>query len=482
LLKLESLSESDRDTYKFENRLREVYLDLKFRRIPLSLRIGQQQVVWGEADFFRMLDRANPLDVTWHFAQEVPPPSYSWDEIRRPLFMVKGLYNMGAFGPLEQVFVEAYYNPGDWYPVKVAFLPRPWGIPILDPLNNPWDGAFQLDLCATSDTGCNRLMNDTVLFKQGNYDRWNPVPWDDRSSAQQGVRFHAVTPQGLAFTINYLHQRWSGDDGTPFAPVKSLRVFNLDNVPSDPASQRSRRLIDQGILPAEYIAPYVNTLGFSANYAEEQFTQTVYRLETVLDFGIPFYDRGKRTVLDDWLPGITEKNMWKGMIGFDRSTWIRWLNKKSSFLVTGQFFWHHVINNPDCPDNLWDPDARKRFQKNDGHCLTGGMDLPTATWPMSSAFRDKVRDWELLANIAIVGFFRGGSVIPIVAFVTDPVNKWVGEMIWSVDYYVTTSVAFNVTQRLFMNPTGNKDIFGPWGFASLSRGRSETSLRLTYQY
>ena len=174
--------------------------------------------------------------------------------------------------------------------------------------------------------------------------------------------------------------------------------------------------------------------------------------------------------------------MWKGMIGFDRSTWIRSLNKKSSFLVTGQFFWHHVINNPGCPDNLWDPDARKEFQQNDGHCLVGALDLPNATWPMSSAYRDKVRDWEFLANIGIVGFYRGGSVIPIIAFVVDPVNKWVGETIWSVDYFVTPSVAFNVTQRLFMNPTGDRDIFGPWGFASLSHGRSETSLRLTYQY
>jgi hypothetical protein len=477
LLKLDSLTEADRDVYKLENRLREVYLDLKFRRIPLSLRIGQQQVVWGEADYFRMLDRANPLDVTWHFAQEVPPPSFGWDEIRRPLFMVKGLYDMGEMGPLSQMFLEAYWNPGDWYPVKIAFLPRPWGIPILDPLNNPWDGAFQQELCVTSESGCNRLMNDTVLFKQGNYDRWDPL-----DNSQLGIRFHASTPQGLEFTLNYLHQRWSGDDGTPFAPIRSLRVFNLDHVPLDPASQESRRLIDQGILPAEYIAPYVNTLGFSANYAEEEYTQTVYRLETILDFGIPFYDRGKRTVLDDWLPGVTEKNMWKGMIGFDRSTWIRSLNRKSSFLLTGQFFWHHVLDNPGCPNNLWDPNARKEFQKNDGHCLVGALDLPTTTWPMSKAFRDKIRDWELLANLALVGFYRGGSVIPVFAIVTDPANKFVGEAIWSVDYFVTPNVAFNVAQRLFMNPTGDKDVFDPWGFGTLSRGRSETSLRLTYQF
>ena len=80
------------------------------------------------------------------------------------------------------------------------------------------------------------------------------------------------------------------------------------------------------------------------------------------------------------------------------------------------------------------------------------------------------------------GFYRGGSVIPIVAFVLDPMNKFVGEIVWAVDYFVTPSVAVNVAQRLFFSPTGNLDIFGPWGFSAISKGRSETSLRLTYQF
>jgi hypothetical protein len=205
-------------------------------------------------------------------------------------------------------------------------------------------------------------------------------------------------------------------------------------------------------------------------------------METILDFGIPFYDRGKLTVLDNWLPGITKKNMWKGMLGFDRSTWIRPLNKKSSFLVTGQLFWHYLINNPDCPDNLWDPDARAEFQKSGGSCLTGTIDLPDPTSGLGAGYRDKVRTWEILANIGIVGFYRGGSVIPIVAFVLDPMNKFVGEIVWAVDYFVTPNVAVNVAQRLFFSPTGNLDIFGPWGFSAISKGRSETSLRLTYQF
>src|SRR6266436_4827817 len=79
VLKIDGLSSGERDALKFDNQLREFYIDLKFRNLPLSVRAGRQQIVWGETDNFRMLDRANSLDLTWHFTQEIPPPPYGWD-------------------------------------------------------------------------------------------------------------------------------------------------------------------------------------------------------------------------------------------------------------------------------------------------------------------------------------------------------------------------------------------------------------------
>src|SRR5262249_8960159 len=118
------------------------------------------------------------------------------------------------------------------------------------------------------------------------------------------------------------------------------------------AQARAAKLIGKGIFPAEYIAPYVHTLGLSANYSDEEFTQAVYRFETVGDLGIPFYDVSVPTTIGGVgtppLPGITKKNMWKGMIAFDRPTWMRFLNKKSTVFLTGQFFWHYLVGNPSC--------------------------------------------------------------------------------------------------------------------------------------
>src|SRR5437867_1624562 len=185
-----------RDALKFESVLREAYADIKFRNLPLSVRAGRQQIVWGETDNFRMLDRANTLDLTWHFIEEFPAPAYGWDEIRRPFWMIKFLYDVGDIWKFSQNFLEWYWNPGDWYPAKQAFLPRPWALRFFDPLTNPVDGAFILGVCSASPfktadgfSTCTRLMNGTQLFKQGNYSR-NPF-----DNSQVGIRYHAISPQ-----------------------------------------------------------------------------------------------------------------------------------------------------------------------------------------------------------------------------------------------------------------------------------------------
>jgi hypothetical protein len=489
-LKLSSLSHGERDALKFDNQLREAYADVKLRTLPLTVRAGRQQIVWGESDNFRMLDRANSLDATWHLVQEVPPPAFGWDEIRRPFWMLKFLYDLGNLGPLTQSFLEWYWNPGDWQPVKVAFLPRPWGVRTLNPLTNPIDGGFTSAICASSPIlvrlpngtlvrGCDRLLKGTTLFGQGDWHR-NPM-----ENSQVGVRYHGITPPGVEFTLVYFYQRWSGDDGTDYAPVRGVpKTFN-------PAVDRARfaRLIAHGTFPAEFIAPYVHSIGFSANYADETYTQTVYRLETLYDVGVPFFDLAKVTLIDTpSLPGVRKKNMWKGMLGFDRPTWIRPLNPRSTFFVTGQFFWHYLVNNPSCRPQInaqlapTDANGGPGPRVKAGSCLVGGFDLPSTLRPQQVAYRDKIRDWETLATLGATSFYRGGSIMPIFGFAVDLANHFVMEPFWAVDFVVREDVVLNLAQRYFVNPSGKSPIFDTWGFSSMSRGRSETSVRLTYQF
>jgi hypothetical protein len=479
-LKLDGLGRQARDQLKFDSQLREAYADIKFRNIPLSVRAGRQQIVWGEADLFRMLDRANALDLTWHLAFEVPPPAFGWDEIRRPFWMFKFLYDLGDVWQLNQSFLEWYWNPGDWRPAKIDYLPRPWSARLLNPLTNPIDGAFIGGVCANAPAlhpnglrQCTRLMNGTKLFQQGDYNR-NPL-----ENSQVGVRYHGIAPFGLEFTLNYLYQRWSGDDGTNYAPVRGVaKTFNrrIDD-------QRFTDFINQGILPAEYITPYVHTVGFSANYSEEAYTQTLFRFETIYDVGIPFFDLSKVTLIDNpSLPGVRKKNMWKGMLAFDRPTWIRSLNKKSTVFLSGQFFWHYLVNNPDCrAQDVANLLAEQRAKA--GSCLVGGLDLPSSGRNSAVSFRDKIRDWETLFSLAAFTFYRGGSVLPVAGMVVDPTNQFTIGAFWSIDYLVRDDFAVNLAQRYFITPRGHSTpIFDGWGLASQSIGRSETSLRFSYQF
>jgi hypothetical protein len=458
---LADLSKGARDALKFENSLREAYIDLKLKDVPVSFRLGKQQIIWGEADDFRMLDRANPLDVSWHYIMEIPPPSFGWDDLRIPLWMLKGLWDIGNVGPLSNTFFEMYWNPGDWRPVKVSYLPRPWGLRIPNPLTNREDGAFFAPFRVS------QLANGTALFKQGDYSR---TPGDN---SQIGMRVSGVFPNGLQASLNYFYQRWSGDDGTPFAPVRGI----TDSVEGQ---IRTQELVSRGSLPAEYITPYIHTVGLSANYFEGNWTQTIFRAETIYDFGLPMFDRDKQTTLAPILPGVTRKDYWKGMIAFDRPTWIRSLNKKTTFFITGQWFVHHIMHNEDS--------------------LTGPLDLPTAgarsrpfcgsapgkpcNDPLGNGnFRDDIRSWESLLTFAIFTFYKGGSVVPLLGFIYDPVNSNSMYPFWNVDYLMTPNFIINLTQRYFIPGQGNvqKGVFDPW-LLGTQRGRSETSLRLTYQF
>ncbi|HEY2776081.1 MAG TPA: DUF1302 family protein [Candidatus Binatia bacterium] len=547
---LDSIPKHTRDELKFNNLIREAYADVYFKSIPLTMRIGKQQVVWGESDGFRMLDRANTLDLSWHFFQELPPPGYGFDELRQPFFMVKGLWDLKQVGPLSQTFLEAYWNPGfDWNPGKIAFLPRPWGARLLDPLSNAeGTGVFQSSFCINaSDSTCDSLLNGTKLFNQGNYKK-NPA-----ENSQFGVRFHFLAGS-TEWTVNYLYQRFA-PDGSPTAIVRGIpedkNVFVPELGTSISSTDFCNGVSFNGNDPniaaqipwaknqfcAEYFAPYIHTVGLSFNWFEGEWTQTVWRVETIVDFDLPFYDGDKQNALFGrapngpiLLPGITKRNMWKGMLAFDRPTWIRWLNKKTTFFLSGQLFWHYIIDMKsrrcainDIPeycfaggagcsgvaDGAKNPNFIGYTASPTENCgddnnfllpgeqtgFIGPLDLPKLDAPAGKG-RDTIHQWEVLMTFAALGFYRGGTLVPALIYLMDPVNSYSQELALGFDWFYTPDLALNLTTRLIWvgapwnpydghknaNDVDNGQIFDPWFLGGGSRGRSETSVQFTWQF
>ena len=60
--------------------------------------------------------------------------------------MIRATYNFGAVGPMSDVFLETYWVPGLWTPLKFGYTPgRPWSFPFANPFGgSPTGGNFKL--------------------------------------------------------------------------------------------------------------------------------------------------------------------------------------------------------------------------------------------------------------------------------------------------------------------------------------------------
>lgn len=89
-----------RQRLRHRHRLFEAYVD--YTKGPLFLRIGRQNLSWGETDVFRLLDQINPLDAS--FGGFLVP----LDERRVPLDMLRVVYGLGSQGPFSELDIEGY--------------------------------------------------------------------------------------------------------------------------------------------------------------------------------------------------------------------------------------------------------------------------------------------------------------------------------------------------------------------------------------
>ena len=506
--RITDLSRSGQSSLAYENRLREAYVDLKLKDAPLSFRIGRQQVIWGESDQFRIMDIWNPLDITWHFQQE------SWDNVRVPLWLGKGLWDIGQLGPLSNTFLEVVYNPFDFQPgIKSGFLPQPWALPFPNPLRGG-----QISNPGGTDPTASHALVSPVFDLQGTSLQRGDFQRNPADASEIGARFHGVTPQGIEFSMDYLYGRGRGvGAASPFA--LKIEKVDLPTFPNgtcvggvatkgaigcyqrnanDPATQSAVFPIN---VTAEVIHPYMHIFGLTGNYFEGDFTQAVFRFESAYAMGEPF----QTTEADTLVPvtvqghnlhsgfsplGFTKRDVWTGMLGFDRPTWIRWLNSKATWFLSGQFFWNyttgaHIDNLVGSsgagddpyygPIGKWvsGPFAGKAERQQNG-------DTKTSTSP-GVGNGDNVRRWEHLITVAATSFYRGGTVVPFIADAWDPVNDN-NETLWNVDYYYTNDFIITVAQKFFYTYGSGFPSNDPWFAGGRFDRRDETWFKLTYQF
>ena len=507
--RISDLSGSQRTNLKFENRLREAYTDLKLKGLPVSFRLGRQQVIWGESDQFRIMDIWNPIDITWHFQQE------SWDNVRVPLWLGKGLWDIGELGPLSNTFLEVVYNPFDFQPgIKAGFLPEPWALPFPNPLRTG-----QISNPGGADPTPGHALVTPMFNLQGTSLQRGDFQRNPADASEVGVRFHGVTPQGIEFSMNYLYGRGRGvGAASPFAlkiekvdlPAFPLGACKAGAAPkgaigcyqrdvNNPATQSAVFPID---VTAEVIHPYMHIFGLTGNYFEGDFTQAVFRFESAYAMGEPFQTTEADTLVPVTLnghaqPGLgfsplgfTKRDVWTGMLGFDRPTWIRWLNSKATWFISGQFFWNYttgrhidsLVGSAGAGDTpYYGPIGQwvsGPFQNRLERQQNG--DTKTASSP-GVGNGDGIHRWEHLITLAATSFYRGGTVVPFIADAWDPVDDN-NETLWNVDYYYTNDFIITLQQKFFYTYGSKAPSNDPWYAGGRFDRRDETGVKLTYQF
>ena len=267
LKRLDDLSGQDIMSELNEFEFREWYADFFLGR-RASLRLGRQQVVWGNSDFFRAMDIIHGYDHTWRSFLEGEN-----EQLRKPLVMAN----------LELQVPEASG--------ALQFIVRPG-----------FDRA--------KDIG-------------NNYDvyggRWSNQP-------NKGVNFIPLVPNNLDHTEGDQDDptygaRWSGQIGPVDYSLNYLHTFNNDPVvnPSALIGGTPYKEAPLGAL-GDFIYPQVDVAGVTFNYYISRPIDLVLSGEFVYTWDQPF-NYGSN-FLGGALPGfagVVEKNTLRSMLRIDKN-------------------------------------------------------------------------------------------------------------------------------------------------------------------
>ncbi len=305
----------DIDEFKWDVDLWEGYIDIS--RGPLFLRLGKQNLSWGETDVFRLLDNINPLDNTFGGIFE------DLDDRRLPLTMARGNYNFGRVGPVSSFNIEGFWVPGSIENKVSPIAPpgTPYALPIPPASANNIPGVVSFD---------ERLDN----------------PDDDMSNSRYGLRLQGVLKDNFTFSL---------------AHYKSF----LD----EPAA---RFVVDQQFdpmtgTPAEVALKFsyddVHITGGSMNFYEQN-TNMVIRSEVAYLKDVPVFIPEVNTPGPAFIPTglpapfppafpqfnegeIPKKDQFRFSLALDKDIWVRALNQHSQFNFTFQYTLQYTDDHDD---------------------------------------------------------------------------------------------------------------------------------------
>ncbi|MCB1678889.1 MAG: DUF1302 domain-containing protein [Halioglobus sp.] len=321
------LDESEMAWSDFNDRwdfIREFYLSGSFDLAnddQVGFKVGKQQIIWGRTDLFRVLDVINPVDYSRNNIYD------ELEDIRIPMWMAELEYRWGAtefFGDINLSFV---WNFDKFRPSNLGQAGQPYQI--LDAgsffrgMANCWENGCTVSNFPVPAPGGGLAGLGAVDFGPGVIGiRDVKLPEWNLSNTQFGIKLEGVKNE-IGFSLNFLETRQQ-------LPVLRGHIPSID--PFNPF------VIDDYdyALAFDIEFPRVTLIGGSLDLYWDAI-KSAFRIELAHTDGEEFADTS--------VPDLySESDVVRWVVGWDRSTFIPFLNKDRAFLISAQAFGQHLLD------------------------------------------------------------------------------------------------------------------------------------------
>ncbi|MCY4154505.1 MAG: DUF1302 domain-containing protein [Gammaproteobacteria bacterium] len=335
--------------------LREIYIDATMpvnNGDEINFRIGRQQVVWGRTDLFRVLDQVNPIDFSIQSIYE------EFEDSRIPLGIFSAEYRAGAVGAFDDLNLQVIWNFEKFRPNHLGQGGQPYNIllagDLFRALKNCWDNGCTINNFAGGLAPDGNLATDFPRHVVGIRDIHKPG-WD---FDQGGIRLEGVF-RSVGFSLNAMtfysqlpSLRGAIEGVNPFlgdlippqgcppsTPAPGLWSPAFSACPATPAFLPDGPRVE---LPRQYVPafdiyfPRVTLVGGSADFYVDPL-KSAFRVELAHTSGEEFADTSVADL-------NSESDVIRWVVGWDRPTYIRWLNPNRTFLLSAQIFGQHLLD------------------------------------------------------------------------------------------------------------------------------------------
>ncbi len=448
----------------------EVYVNVA--KGPVFLRIGRQNLSWGETDGQRLLDLINPLNRFFGL-----PFDEELDEQRIPLWMIRGnLQLVSALGPLSSTGLEAFWVPG-----AIDTTQNPFNVSGNHPYGPPsgCDPQLLANAQAAANTGgtlragCQEAIGGLAppgLVKTTLYER---LPAKQNRNSRFGARIVGVLFRDYTFSL----AGYQSYADVPQPRVHYLDILQVPNV-TLPIS------LPTTVIP-ELTHGKETVVGGTLSFYQPSFLPGVVRSEVGYFMNEPAYVdiankglpptpieavAGATPFLDTFVP---KADYVRWVIGYDMYQLnVPWISRTNNLVVVSQWFAEYNLSSTDryerllaahVPASMRDPDrAVFAFGNPQPDRVRNGLgeEAPKLT---------PIPRFNSIGNNTVQMFLMHGLLTPQLTFV------------WSPQGYF--SLLPNVTYRLrddLLVKLGYSGIYGKFYGGGFFRDRDQVGIRVSY--